>query len=521
MAAACAPTAVVFHAASPDSFHDQLYRWLERTPWMALSLTAHVLVFLVLASIPWHAFEETSTTVVRVKAVLEPEVDPPFDPDPLETDPVDEPLPMPEEVVPVEASDPWDAADTDGDPTEDVANAPAFDSPFDSNNASFDEIGIGDGPSGGVYGKRPGGPGKAHIESALRAALDWLRTHQSADGSWDGDGFAERCGGLGGAETFGAILCDGPGSPVHDVGLTSLALLAFLGQGNTLQRGRVEGYRDVVVRAVTWLRRQQDPDSGLVGTAQSHDFLYDHALATLALCEAYELSDRTPLLRGPAQRAVELCLRARTPFAGWRYELPSIGDSDASLTGWMLLALCSARHAGLVVDEQALEDAGAWLDEVTDPNTGRVGYTRRGELSARSLWNTAYPPEANEALTGVGLFAQVFLQDGAERTARMEDQAALLLRVLPRWDADGRTVDFYAWYYATYALLQMGGKPWKRWQGALEPLLLEHQNHAGDARGSWDPVGAWGHVGGRVYATALGALCLEASFRYDRILGQR
>ena len=35
-----------------------------------------------------------------------------------------------------------------------------------------------------------------------------------------------------------------------------------------------------------------------------------------------------------------------------------------------------------------------------------------------------------------------------------------------------------------------------------------------DVDGSWDPVGLWASYGGRAYATAMGALCLEVYYRY-------
>ena len=46
--------------------------------------------------------------------------------------------------------------------------------------------------------------------------------------------------------------CDGAGNPVHDVGVTGLALLAFLGDGSTMRSGP---YKDVVKKAVKWLRK--------------------------------------------------------------------------------------------------------------------------------------------------------------------------------------------------------------------------------------------------------------------------
>ncbi len=36
-------------------------------------------------------------------------------------------------------------------------------------------------------------------------------------------------------------------------------------------------------------------------------------------------------------------------------------------------------------------------------------------------------------------------------------------------------------------------------------------------KGSWDPIGPWGGDGGRVYSTAIMALCLEVFYRYDRV----
>ena len=41
-----------------ETFHDHLYQWLERAPWLAISFAAHFLVFLVLAAIPWKEFRE-------------------------------------------------------------------------------------------------------------------------------------------------------------------------------------------------------------------------------------------------------------------------------------------------------------------------------------------------------------------------------------------------------------------------------------------------------------------------------
>ena len=52
-------------------------------------------------------------------------------------------------------------------------------------------------------------------------------------------------------------------------------------------------------------------------------------------------------------------------------------------------------------------------------------------------------------------------------------------------------VNFYYWYYATLAMFQAGGEPWRQWNERLAKVLLEHQvgDEHGSARGSWDPRG--------------------------------
>ena len=37
--------------------------------------------------------------------------------------------------------------------------------------------------------------------------------------------------------------------------------------------------------------------------------------------------------------------------------------------------------------------------------------------------------------------------------------------------------------------------------------------------GSWTPDGVWGGYGGRVYSTAMAALCLEVYYRYLPLYG--
>jgi len=188
----------------------------------------------------------------------------------------------------------------------------------------------------------------------------------------------------------------------------------------------------------------------------------------------------------------------------------------------MVFALKSAQESGLEIDTAAFGDALNWFDEMTDPTTGRVGYDSVGSPSARVPGlNDNYPPSASEAMTAVGLLCRFFLGQDPRRDEVMQRHADLLLRKLPQFSSDGSSNDMYYWYYGSYAMYQMGGKHWRAWNQAMKRAIVGSQRTSGAARGSWDPSGPWGAVGGRVYSTALMTLCLEVYYRYAKVLGGR
>jgi len=74
--------------------------------------------------------------------------------------------------------------------------------------------------------------------------------------------------------------------------------------------------------------------------------------------------------------------------------------------------------------------------------------------------------------------------------------------------------NLYYWYYATLGMYQLQGAYWQRWNEALRATLVASQRHSGPEAGSWDADTVWGGYGGRVYSTALSALCLEVYYRF-------
>jgi len=284
----------------------------------------------------------------------------------------------------------------------------------------------------------------------------------------------------------------------HEPAVTALAVLAFLGAGYTHKSGK---YKDNVERAVKWLRAKQLPCGGWVRAGSGME-IYDHTMATLAMAEAYGMS-KDPALRKPAQKGIDYVLKQQVRYKGWRHGR----WHSTSVMGWAVMALKSARLAGLKVDAAGFQGATNRLSEVTDPRSGKVGYSRRG----------FYPDSKGFVTTSVGMVCAQFM--GTPNTDPiMKKQADLLLKLPPRWKKNcGHRSDvqfFYHWYYGTLGMFQMGGEPWKQWNAALKKTLLPNQRKGGDADGSWDPTSGWAPVGGRVYSTAVGALILEVYYRY-------
>ena len=95
------------------------------------------------------------------------------------------------------------------------------------------------------------------------------------------------------------------------------------------------------------------------------------------------------------------------------------------------------------------------------------------------------------------------------------------MKNMPEWREykNGRSlskVNFYYWYYGTNAMFQAGGSNWKKWNKVMKKVLLANQRKSGAEKGSWDTKGEWSPIGGRVYTTALSALCLQVYYRYPR-----
>jgi hypothetical protein len=391
----------------------------------------------------------------------------------------------------------------------------------------YDTMGVGiGGGGGGRYGGRFGGReilvarggGSTATESAVFAALRWLARHQGPDGGWGAESFQNQC--VGGK-------CGSIGEKDYDAGVTGLAILAFLGAGySQLSRdqtpdpmvpGRMLSFGEVVKKGLQWLLAHQDPE-GCVGE-RGMKYMYNHAVAALALSEAYGMTASQPL-KEPAQKAIDFLVASQNPGKGWRYAA-KCGDNDCSVTGWAVMALKSAELSDLTFPKQPVyEGALNWFNEATDPSGySRAGYNARGT-------GLVYVPGKNEqfvhheSMSAVAVMSRIFM---LKRKDPSLSAVNLLVADLPDWKTN--KIDFYYWYYATIALFQYDGPDgpmWKKWNEPMKNAIVANQHTGKDGcrNGSWNTdVDRWGFEGGRVYGVALNALSLEVYYRYPNVFG--
>ncbi|MCB9831317.1 MAG: hypothetical protein H6807_02500 [Planctomycetes bacterium] len=346
----------------------------------------------------------------------------------------------------------------------------------------------------------------ARLQLAVDRGLAWLARHQNPDGSWDTDGFPDLDDGELGPP------CDGKGQALYDVSSTGLALLCFFGAGETHRSGE---HRKTIARGLKWLRDHQDAE-GCFGDRKVANFSYNHAIGTLAMVEAYGLTG-SPLFKDYARRGIDFALACQNPYQAWRYGKAD-GQNDTSVTGWMIMALKSGQQAGFQVDPQRFSWALSWIDQMTDAESGRTGYIRRGEPPVREVGaHEDFPASESESLTALAILTRVFCGERPTSNELIGKGRKLLLAHPPLWDEKAGSIDMYYWLFGSMALHQVGGEDWTTWRGKLSEAILPRQRTDGNFAGSWDPKGAWGKAGGRIYATALMTLALESDYRLQRL----
>ena len=159
----------------------------------------------------------------------------------------------------------------------------------------------------------------------------------------------------------------GPRYPKH-VGITSLACLAFMADGHVPGRGK---YALQVERGLEFVL-QSAQETGLLSADNAHGPMYGHGFATLFLGEVYGMSSGSasqsdPRVREVLVKAVRLIVNTQNREGGWRYH-PVAFDADISVTICQIMALRSARNAGLSVPKATIDRAIAYVRQCQNPD---------------------------------------------------------------------------------------------------------------------------------------------------------
>lgn len=405
----------------------------------------------------------------------------------------------------------------------------------------------------GGGGRQPAGDATFVTEAAVREGLCWLMRHQEADGSWSAAKLHTHC-----STRTPCIPPDPALDSTFDVGMTALALLAFLGQGigvgtpvNLVDEAMGTPPRsagEVVKRGIRWLLEHQKPD-GSFSDARPFELPENDTLPTMALCEAFGLSPGNTRLRRPAQRALDYLVAAQKKNSsgapwGWgrgsqqelerrrtngELEAQAFEEErrqvDLSITCWVVMALRSAQSCGFRVPGESMAGALAYAVEAS-----QAGVVADEPLSAEERFT--YHPARKAAL---GMLVRAFA-GGDIADPFLAQAAAALVSDAPVVTKDQLSVDFYYWYFATLALEQYDGPDsprvgsedgrgrfWEPWNADLVDALLPLQERVARrdvcSRGGWLQAARGNRRGGALYNTALNVLTLEVYYRFANAFG--
>ncbi len=387
----------------------------------------------------------------------------------------------------------------------------------------------------GGYGGRTGstreqmvaeGGGNDASEAAVANGLAWLAFHQAPDGHWSLHKFNEYGRDKSGQPVGkGGCGCTGMTSRHNDPAATGMALLPFLGAGHTqrpLPGSKQTDYSKTVLAGLSYLMKIQTREGYLGGDAEVNN-MYGHAIATIALCEAFGMTN-DPSLKSSAQRAITFIVNGQSTEdpskggGGWRYVPKQAGDT--SVTGWQVMALKSGQMAGLSVPAKTFTGVDEFLDKE------KVEFD--SETTKKKVIGYSYTPGSgpSRTMTAVALLCREYLGVNPKNPDLLRGVEYL------KEEPPAATDNLYYLYYATQVFHHIGGTTWQFWnlgpdgKSGIRDVLVKKQDKGTDAKhvhqnGSWAPL-TTGHVndGGRIMWTSLSLLTLEVYYRHLPLYGR-
>ena len=299
-------------------------------------------------------------------------------------------------------------------------------------------------------------------EEAVQRGLRYLAGTQNDDGSF------------------------GKGQYERHAGITSLCALAFMADGHVPGRGV---YGDNVRRALEFVLNSAT-ETGLLARDKDHGPMYGHGFSTLFLGEIYGMNNEDSRVRDALTRAVDLIIHSQNNEGGWRYN-PVPYDADISVTICEVMALRSARNAGVKVPKETIDQAIAYVRSCQNSDGG----FRYMATAGTSAW-----PRTAAGVASL-YYAGIYSDNSIERGLNYLQDVVGSNKNGP---ADVAHY-FYGHYYAVQAMYLAGGKRWTDWWPHIRDEMISKQIETG----SWMDYQA-----GQAYSTSMALIVLQMPKRY-------
>jgi hypothetical protein len=320
---------------------------------------------------------------------------------------------------------------------------------------------------------------KPKSEAAVLAGLRWLKKTQKEDGSW---------------------------STQYTPSMTGLAVLCFLGHGETPESPE---FGPTVKKGVDWILNNGTKFQGRLSmaTSFSQTGVYEHGIAAYALGEYYTMT-KDDRVKDVFSQAIAHIIAGQAPDGGWQYAYAKGPDSDTSVSGWQIQALKAAHLSGLNLPgvDDCLDKAMANLKRVNGPKGG-FGYKTAAD---------------SYSLTGAGVLCTYFWKGEKDKVVR--DGIKFIIEETEKQYPvvyKSEKANLYAWYYHTQACLMFGGSAWTKWNKWFQDEITDAQIQKGEDAGSWPAIAAKAagpqsdeKAAGPYYRTTLCVLMLEVYYRY-------
>jgi hypothetical protein len=299
------------------------------------------------------------------------------------------------------------------------------------------------------------------LHAAVEQGFEFLKSQQNADGSF------------------------GRGRYGRNVGISSLAAIAYMADGNLPGRG---DYGEEVALALEFVLSNQH-ESGLLAAETSHGPMYGHGFAALFLAEIYGMNPHDRRVRDALVRAIELIVGTQNDEGGWRYN-PVPYDADVSVTICQVMALRAARNAGISVPRETIDRAVEYIRSCQNPDGGFKYMLHTG--------GSAWPRTA--AAVATLFYAGIYEDDAIDRGVEY-----LMRTAMPGTSQASQAHYYYGHYYAVQAMYLAGGESWEQWWPAVRREIMHRQA----SNGGW-----LDHHAGGAYATAMSLIVLQMPKRY-------